>query len=100
MWYTKETFANTQKPSEHLGKSHLVSRSAIRVCSNEFTATGTVQFGTQRTQQMVDVGKTAAKQPDHRTGQYGMKWETWNLQGGGRWFESSIAHFEKAAFCR
>ena len=39
MWYRKETFANTQKPSEHLRKSHLVSRSAIRVCSNEFTAT-------------------------------------------------------------
>jgi hypothetical protein len=49
---------------------------------------------------MLDVGKTAAKQLNYRTYQYGMKRETWNLQGGGRWFEPSIAHQGKAAFCR
>jgi hypothetical protein len=56
------------------------------------TVTGMVQFGTQRTQQMLDEGKNAAKQPDQRTCQYGMKRRIWNLQGGGRWYESSIAH--------
>ena len=25
---------------------------------------------------------------------------TMNLQGGGRWFETSIAHFKRATFCR
>jgi hypothetical protein len=60
------------------------------------TATGLVQFGTRQTQQMIDVGKNAAKQPNYRTCQYGMKWGMWNLQGGGRWFEPSIAHLEKS----
>jgi hypothetical protein len=41
---------------------------------------------------MLDVGKNAAKLLNFRTYQFGMKWETWNLQGGGRWFKSSIAH--------
>jgi hypothetical protein len=56
------------------------------------TATGTVRVGTRWTQQMLDVGKNAAKQLNCRTGQYGMKRRIWNLQGGGRWFEPSIAH--------
>jgi hypothetical protein len=64
------------------------------------TATETVQVGTQRTQQMLDVGKNAAKQLNYRTSQYGMEWGIWNLQGGGRWFEPSIAHLEKALICR
>jgi hypothetical protein len=35
------------------------------------TATGTVQFGTQRTQQMFGAGKDAANQQIYRTCQYG-----------------------------
>jgi hypothetical protein len=41
-------------------------------------------------------GKNAAKQLNYRTCQYGMKWGMWNLQGGGRWFEPSIAHYRKS----
>jgi len=29
-----------------------------------------------------------------------MKWGIQNLQGGGRWFKSSIAHSKEAAICR
>jgi hypothetical protein len=60
------------------------------------TATGLVQASTQRTQQLLDVGKNAAKRLNFRTCQYGMKWRMRNLQGGGRWFEPSIAHLEKS----
>jgi hypothetical protein len=41
--------------------SLLTDRSAIRGCSNERAATRTVRFGTQGTQYMFGVGKTAAK---------------------------------------
>jgi hypothetical protein len=34
------------------------------------TTTGTVRFGTQRTQDLFGVGKNAAKQPIYRTCQY------------------------------
>jgi hypothetical protein len=44
---------------------------------------------------MLDVGKNAVKQLNYRTSQYGMRWVKWNLQGGGRWFKSSIAHFQR-----
>jgi hypothetical protein len=47
---------------------------------------------------MLDVGKNAAKQVKYRTSQYGMRWVKWNLQGGGRWFKSSIAHLTKRHF--
>jgi hypothetical protein len=47
---------------------------------------------------MLDLGKNAAKRLNYRTCQYGMKWGMWNLQGGGRWFESSIAHLRKHPF--
>ena len=75
--------------------SIVMSRLAIEVCSNGFTATGLVRVGTRRTQEILNVGKNAAKQPNYRTCQYSMRCGMWNSQGGGRCFESSSAHVRK-----
>ena len=60
------------------GSPSFRSRREISLPAWERTATGTVQRSTQRTQQVLDVGKNAAKQLNYRTSQYGRKWGIWN----------------------
>jgi hypothetical protein len=40
----------------------------------------------------------AANHHNYRTGQYALEHGILNLQGGGRWFKSSIAHLKERHF--